>query len=391
MSYSVSSIKSDLEGVLHGTTTSQITNLDGVLNRAARQLLLDVDPQETIRRTEITNPLMDNVYEYTLPSDVKGTKVIDIRPQMGRTSTDVFLHRYNQQFDLEKSYRDAFTIDFNTASKGLRVSVQGLSSGIQISSAISITGNGTWSADGVVATNLTDDNINSELKFDMSGGTAGYIQNLTLTAVDLSDHEDESTLLLEVYLPDASDFTSITLYWGSDSSNYWYASATTRQDGTAFQDGKNLVSFSWASATQALSPDSENVDFCKVLFTYNGTANAGVRVTNIVSNLGVIFEIEYYSKFLFRDYTTGAFAETIAADTDLINLDTESYNLFFYLVAQYAAQQQQGKDAKADNEFWETKYQIGLRKYRNQNKGQGQLPQSTYYEHRNSNLTRFIR
>lgn len=47
MSYNILDLKNDLEGVLHGTTNNQIQNLDGVINRAARQLLLDLDPQET--------------------------------------------------------------------------------------------------------------------------------------------------------------------------------------------------------------------------------------------------------------------------------------------------------------------------------------------------------
>lgn len=398
MSYSISQVKSGLESVLHGTTTNQITGLYELFNRAARQLLLDIDPQETIRITEITNPIMDKVWEYPLPSDVKGTKVIDIRPQVNRGTTDVFLHRYNQEFDVKKilGRQDTFTINFNSSVKSARINATGLSVGASISAADSITNDGTWSADGVVATNLSEDTLNSiygraSLKFDMSGGTAGYIQNSTFLPSDLSDHVNESTLLVYVYLPTAANFTSVTLYWGSSSTAYWYKAATTRQDGTAFQDGWNLVSFPWASATKVLSPDSSKIDYCKVLFTYNGTANSGVRVNNIISNLGVIMEIEYYSKFLFRDGSTGAYKETVTSDNDLVNLDTESYNLFFYQVALMAAQQQQGSDAlQYDGPIFEQKYQQGIQKYKNQNKSQWSLPQSTYYSIKNPNPSKYI-
>ena len=384
----VTTLKGELSGILHGTTTNQISNLSGVINRAARQLLLDLDPQETIRIAELANPIADKVWEYALPADLKGNKVIDIRPQVNRRATDVFLHRYNRQFDLEKlSYlQNAFTINWNASSKSIRINVSGLSSGIQISDAIDLTSNGTWTADEVVATNLISDEINyvfgaSALKFDMSGGTTGYILNSTLNDVDLSDHEDESTIFMYVYLPDASTFTSVTLYWGSDSSNCWYLAATTRHDGTSFQDGWNLVSFAWASATQELSPDSSAVDYLKVLFTYDGTANAGVRVNNIVSNLGVIMEIEYYSKYLFRDLSTGAFEETTTDDSDLINLDTESFNLLLYQVALQAVQQQQGLDGvNFDAGYFEQKYAMALAKYKNMYKSQISLPQSRYYK-----------
>ncbi len=55
--YNVQDLKNDLTGILHGTTTNQIQNLDGVINRAARQLLLDVDPQETKRIVELPKGL----------------------------------------------------------------------------------------------------------------------------------------------------------------------------------------------------------------------------------------------------------------------------------------------------------------------------------------------
>jgi hypothetical protein len=383
----ITTLKSELVGFLHGTTLNKISNISGVINRSARQLLLDIDPQETIRIAELTNPVMDDVFEYALPTDLKGTKIIDIRPQINRGTTDVFLHRYNQQFDLQKlnSNQDAFTVNFNAASKSIRINAHGLSSRIMINDAVSLTDNGTWTVDEVVATGLIADQINrkygaSSLKCNMSGGTEGYLVNSDMTAIDLSDHEDESTLLMWVYLPDASTFTSVTLYWGSSATAYWYYAATTRQDGTAFQDGWNLVSFPWASATQVLSPDSSAVDYCKILFTYDGTANAGVRVNSIMSNLGVIMEIEYYSKYLFRDASTGAFEETTTEDTDLINLDTETFNLFLYQIAIQVMQELQGVNAKGfDAPYFENKYREGIQKYKNQNKSQWQLPQSTYY------------
>ena len=84
MAYSVQTAKNDLAGVLHGTQLSQIQNLDGVFNRAARQLLLDLDPQETKRVVEFTNPIFNTVFDYPIAADVKGNKIIDIRPQVRR-------------------------------------------------------------------------------------------------------------------------------------------------------------------------------------------------------------------------------------------------------------------------------------------------------------------
>ena len=43
----ISDVENELQGILHGTTLNQITDLYGVFNRAARRVIGDVDPQET--------------------------------------------------------------------------------------------------------------------------------------------------------------------------------------------------------------------------------------------------------------------------------------------------------------------------------------------------------
>ena len=102
MSYSVQQLKVDLEGVLHGTTTNEITNINGLINRAARQLLLDLDAQETKRTVEFTTPIFNTVTDYAIPADVKGNKLIDIRPQVKRIPRDIWTQAYNQAFDIAK-------------------------------------------------------------------------------------------------------------------------------------------------------------------------------------------------------------------------------------------------------------------------------------------------
>src|SRR5690348_1761998 len=98
MSYSILNLKQDLTGIIHGTSLNQIQNLNGVINRAARQVLMDVDPQETKRWTQFVTPIYDQVFDYAVPTDLKGNAIIDIFPQVERTLRDVYLQRYNQTF-----------------------------------------------------------------------------------------------------------------------------------------------------------------------------------------------------------------------------------------------------------------------------------------------------
>jgi hypothetical protein len=101
--------------------------------------------------------------------------------------------------------------------------------------------------------------------------------------------------------------------------------------------------------------------------------------------------LEYYSKFLFRDAITGAWQETVTDSSNLVNLDTESYNLFLYQSTYLAAQQQQGLGALFfDANYFLQLYQQDLKRYKSIYKSEVQIPQSTYYTPTNPRYTQYI-
>ena len=396
MSYSVTNLKSDLSGILHGTRTSQITGLDNLIYRAGRQVLEDIDPQETKRYATLPQVFSD-VYDYAAPSDLKGNKVIDIFVQANRYPGDMMQQKYNRDFDKDKSFQlsQNFTIKFNSGAKSLRISNPRLNEGVVLSMAESTTGNGTWAASGDAST-LTDDNIYfvdgaGSLKFNLAtSGSSGVLTNSTLNALDLTDYQNQAYLFLYTYLPTGSDFTSVTLKWGTDASNYWSLAATTTQEGLAFQNGWNLLSYAWASATQTGTPTITDIGYLEVTWAYNGTAQTAVRLNDIRCVNGTIMNIEYYSKFLFRNASTSAWQETILDDSDIINLDTESYNILLAKVAIYAAQQAQGSIATSfDYPFWTNEYDKSVKRYKEMYKSEIQKPQSTYYQQPKPGYQRF--
>lgn len=398
MAYSVTNLKADLNGILHGTTTSQITGLDNLINRAARQVLMDVDPNETIRLSSLTNPVFDQVFDYAAPADLKGEKVIDIRPQVNRTPRDRWSQKYSEDFDINKDYtlQPNFNTNWNGAVKTLRIDSPQLNTGILLNNASSLTSNGTWTATAP-ASNLTVDNVNffnlpSSLKFDLAAlGSVGYLENSTMNAQDLTSHRAQSSFFLYTYLPTAANYTNLILRVGSDSSNYWTFTATTTHEGNAFTNGWNLIRFDWtATSTVVGSPVVTAIDYLRVSWTYNGTADVGVRLNGIYSRLGTILQIMYYSKYLFRDASTLAFKETTTADTDLINLDTDSYNLLLFLVALYCTQQMVGTDTRYDTDFFTGEYQRTLQRYQALYKSQIKKPQISYYKMPKPGMSRYF-
>lgn len=387
MSYSIQTLLNDLSGVTHGTTANKIPNIFGAINRAARQVLQDVDPKETQRITQLAQ-VFNSVYDYAIPSDVKGDRIIDIRPQAGRTPADIFVQGYSQDFDAFKSVSlaDKIITQWNTGVKTLRIEAPTLTSPIQLCDTSTITG---WTAT-TGAQNISLDTTNNvagggDIKFDLAAGSAtGSIQISTLSPIDLTGHVNIDTLFFWMYLPSGSAITSLDLRWGSDiTANYYHYTATTTQQGTAFQTGWNLIAIPWVSATLVGTPTITAYDSIKITVAYNSTLQTGLKFCNLTSNTGYIFDLQYYSKYLFRNPSTNAFQETVvdvATDSaTIINLDTDSYNLLFNKTAYYVAQSLQGADADYDASFWEKEYANALQRYKGLNPSEAMLKGSTYY------------
>jgi hypothetical protein len=397
MIYTVQDAVSELEGILHGTTTNKITGLYGVFNRAARQFILDVDAQETTRIQQ-TEAIFSRVYEYEPAVDLKGNRIIDIRPQADRSLSDNPNNTYSRNFSLGKGriLNPQIAVEYNSATKKLLINNPRLPQPVQFANTGTIVGNGTWSVSGD-ASNLTENNTDyvdgvASLQFDLAtSGTQGVIVNSTLAQTDLSDHLNQSSLFLSVELPTASAFTSFELRWGNDASNYWSKTETAQFGGASLINGWNLLGFDWSSATQVGSPDAGVVDYVELLVNYNGTAQTAFKVSGITSNLGTVYDVQYYSKYLFRDSNDVWVEKLPNEDTALayrINLETESINLFLYKLAEFCVQQALGQDAMYDTNFFQNKYTEELNRYKALYPSQAIKLRERYYRQPNQNYRR---
>jgi len=380
--YTVSNLKEDIEGALHGTNLDKVQGINNVIWRAARELLLKIDPKETKRIAALTNPLFDKVNDASLPSDLKGEKIVDIRSQANRVKSDNFTQNMAEEFELYKK-NNTYRIQHNSGTKSLRVS-KSLTAGKLLNECDSETANGTW-AEGTGASNLVVDEIYfitsaASLKFDV-GATGGYIENASMTQVDLIDYIGQGYLFLWLYIPTSaalSALTSVSLRWGSSDLAY-YSKTTTQGHFSAFQVGWNLVSFDWSSATLTGSPTATAYDYLRVTITTTSAIN-DFRVDSIIVKLPSIWEVEYYSKYLFRS-SAGVWQEQITSidDSEIINLDTESYNLLFNKTMHLLAPQVQGEDSQYDAAFYENEYKNGIKDYTGQYKSDAQRSTGSWY------------
>jgi len=385
MAYTISDLKTDLSGVIHGTTLDKVENVNGLINRAARKLLSDIDPQETRRIVQIQSPIFDKVYDYPLPSDLKGNRIVDVYPQVKRKPQDKFNQVMTQEFGMYKN-DGTFNIKYDTALKTLQLANDGQAA-VVISSLDSITANGTWAVGGDANT-LTVDNLQyvqggASLAFNVDGITgSAYIENSTMNSVDLTPKDDEGAVFGWLYMPSTPNpvVTSVTFRWGSSATDYFEQTVTAQQDGTAFQHGWNLLKFEWNNATTVGTPDSSVIDYLRLEFAYPvGAAIQGFRFDAVTYQLGQIYVMEYYSQFLFRDSTTGVFQETVTDDTNIINLDVDSYNIFFDMVAEMTNQQIVGQPANFDIGYFANQYEKDTYRYVRKYPSEVITPSITYY------------
>lgn len=385
MSYNISDLKDRINSKVHNSI-NKIVDVDSLIIEAGNNLLLAVDSPALIRSTQLTNGLYDAVYSYAAPADLKEDKIISLIPQdpLNQTPAQNYNQTYSKELDLRKEL-GTLSIDDNSTVRTLKAVGIGLRAGVTVNDANSLTTNGTWSA-GDNAINLAIDTINyvsgnASLKFDISAsGSTAYLENSTMQAVDLTNYVNTGSAFVYVYIPSTSIITSVNLRWGNDSSNYYSATATTTQDNTAFIAGWNLLRFDWAGATETGTVTDTAVDYLRVTFNYTGTATTSCRVDNIVFRLPAIYNLKYYSNYLYRS-TAGTWLEkpTASDDSDIINTDTTGFNMLVAECALLAAQELAGEDSSFDVDFFKNQKREVWGQYTSNNKSQAMKRREPYY------------
>lgn len=334
LTITLAQLKSDITSKLKGTGLREVKDFYGTVAAAANRMVSRIDTQETRRTATLTTPFYDNVHSYALPSDYK--RMIDIRPQANRNSQPG-LSDYHQTISrqfLERLTPDSFAIGWNNMIRTLQA--QRLPSGnvVQMDTFDTATANGSWAGEvdisGLYTEPLNYVEGNGALGFNLSGATgAGDIVNSTAAVADLSAnrYQDASSLFIYIPIGFSSRFTSFTLRRGSSSGNYKEATVTSRIDGTAFQDGWNILLFQWSTATTTGTPDDTKNTYRRFGVNYTvGAAITGFLIDAWNNALGDLYEIEYYSEYMFRT-AAGIWISVPTLDTDLVNVGPNSYEI----------------------------------------------------------------
>lgn len=347
-----------LQDYITAANTRIVDSSNGTLSTANIVNFLNEGLRRIRRRTEIPTSLyvtemflMNGIYTYALPAgytdyaSINGTGVLPDNLDFLRIERETdfyraFLHVNSYSESRNGSNRGALINLVNPALATPTVNLATEASG---------AGQGTWVADVASdATNVRTDTLifkvgsgSVEFDIDVSQSVNDYAQltNTTMTAVDLSGTNvaNIGTMTVFVYLPTAN-FTSFTMNWGSDTSNYYTQTVTTQINGGAFVAGWNTLGFDWSTVTPAQttgSPDNSAIDYLLFRATYPNTMTdqVGVRINGIYMREKRLVDFHYYSDYLIIDGVTGQPKEYFTDENDTssyFNCDAEFVDWLTY-------------------------------------------------------------
>lgn len=207
----------------------------------------------------------------------------------------------------------------------LRILANAGSNRIVVHNLDSLTADGTWASEtsSSDATTLAADTTKkvegaASLKFNIdvsqSGNDYAEISTTTVltTTIDATDLENIGVFrfwlgLHSVSAANLALITSVTLRFGSSSSDYWEVTSTTPVNNGSFKAGWNRMSFNWANATSSGSPDSSALDYFLIRITYSSgfTDSNNIRVDELVLLEPTTLEMVYFSTNMVNDPTDG--------------------------------------------------------------------------------------
>lgn len=335
LTITVAQLKNDIAPKMGGTSIREVNDFYGTAAGAANRTLSRLNPACTVRTVTMQTPFFDNANDYPLVTDYKD--MIDIRPQANRlkqSGRSDFSQTDPKQF-LTRLSPNSFSIRWNNMVRTIRSQILPTGNVATLDTFESASSNGLWipsaDASGLYTEPLNFVQGNSSLGMNFSGATGiATITNSTASPADLSAlrYEDTSMLYVRIPLGTSSRFSGFSLTRGSDSSNYIRATVTTKADGTAFTDGWNFLMFDWYGAPRTGTPNDTLNTYRQFTMNYSvGTAIAGFLIDSWTDSLGALYEMEYYSEYMFRDGTTGAWKQAPTSDSDLVNVDINLYEI----------------------------------------------------------------
>lgn len=353
MAITLASIITNLDTYIGDTSTDRVSEAERIaaISEATTKLSQEIQNDHLIDTVDINH--LDTVFYYKITTTAPDLiEPVDLRIKKTDQHTKVATRKGSRELLAEigsGGTEFSYAIERRDNNQYLVINFSGRFQAQGVSGfGATDDGGGTWVADtsNSDATNVTIDtneflqgaaSLNFDVDVSQSGNDKATIQNTTLTALDLASLEDLGEWIFDVYLPDVTNFSSVTFYWGSDTSNYWSATNTTDIDGAAFVAGWNRIKVAWGDATKTSSPDVSEIDYIAFDFNYTGSQadDTDFRIDDlrIVRPEAMRF---YYLSWDVGTNNSGSAITSFTATTD-IPFFSGQYDHYRYYVGHKAA------------------------------------------------------
>ena len=353
-----------LQGILNSKLHGRRSNLNSgsdtdnerfLINSAVRVALSDISFRGNIRESVLTPNLMDNQYDYALPTDVLANDIIDFRPQNtdSRGEFETYDPVSPEEFDRRKDVETGiFTILNDDLTRILRVASQIDDNRVQIS-AMEDTTWGTFDTDAVNDSDVKVDNDDfiegaGSIRFQTDTGdstdTAVGVQNDSITALDISSYLARGSAFANAKLTVAdTGIHQITLRLGSDSGNYYQVSDSNQNDCSAFAAGWNKIRWDFQNKTTVGTPADTAIDYAAIFWSRDTTTAALLHLNdtdwgfdNLELRRGKYYLLSYYTRNVWQD-TALALAENSTHDSHALLVQNDELEVIMAKCAELAS------------------------------------------------------
>lgn len=331
----VSDLKYSVSGLLSGLDLSNVDNLNGALERAARAVVAKANIPEASGVQNIT--LYSGVTDYPCDARIFGTEITDIRPQgVSRSINDYVYKRFPQTFDRTKDWLPngtMATFEYINGSPIIRIVSTQTIQRINIDPMNDTDGwTAAGSASGLVQDTAVFYQSPASLRFTLTGSSSGTLTKTLSSSLDMSAYENVGVAFLAIEIPPgatATDLTSIALKLGSSALAYDSMSNTTGFLGAWTAGNWLLVAYDFSGAVSTGVPDWSAIDYVQVTLNHTATLT-NFRVGGLWIALPNQAQILYESAAIFLASGTSSPSQTITLDTDTIMLADPAYSIYEY-------------------------------------------------------------
>jgi len=359
--YLYSLIQRILNTKIHGRRANLTSGESGdtnverdLINSGVRVALSDIDFRGNIREVSLTPRLMENQFDYALPTDVKADRIIDLRPQVTdyREEFETYSIIPPEEFDRRKNTERGIACIMNDdLTRYLRISADVDNISVQVSS-MEDTGWVSFSAsvqDSDIKVDQ-DDYIegNGCIRFrtdttDTTDSAVG-IQSSNISAFDISDFLARGSAFLDARLTVAdSGIHQISIRIGSDSNNYYQVNDSTQNDCSSFVTGWNKIRLDLQNKTTVGTPVDTAIDYVALFWSRDTTTATLLHLNDtdwgfddLTLKRGKYYNLSYYTRNVWQD-TAFALVENSSHDSYALLVQNDEFEVIMAKIAELAS------------------------------------------------------